>query len=455
MKVHILDAAEQVLREAGEPLHYVDITKRMTRDGLWASSGKTPERTVRASLSVDLKQNPEKSRFVRCAPGVFGLRSAGHPAAVTPARTPARQAEFKPTRGARKLTELERVLKKVSAPDHLEAMVNESKTRSYMVDPILASLGWGPRTLEHELSTGPRGRDKVDIALRPDGPHGEVKVMVEVKSAALETSDKHLRQLLEYCRLEDVKLGLLTNGRTWKFYYGMHAKQKDYFAEEVDITKGTRHVAAAARRLEQFLGFDNVSRGEAGRFIKQALQKRRDEWPRILEEQWKASLPALTAVLERAVRASGREAPEGEVEAFVREQINLQEVADSADALAPQPGPADAAPLKGKPTHIELFGEQMPFPNYRNSLKRFLEEMYDQNPDSLQRLMERRPKIFVSDPETGRFRAPFEIGASNVWVETSLSANAIQKLIQDVCRYLKLQENAFRLIGPKQRGQRS
>ena len=99
----------------------------------------------------------------------------------------------------------------------------------------------------------------MDIALRPDGPRGEIKVMVEVKSAELETSDKHLRQLLEYCRLEDVKLGLLTNGRIWKFYYGMHAKQKDYFAEEIDITKGARRVAAVARRLEQFLGFDNVS----------------------------------------------------------------------------------------------------------------------------------------------------------------------------------------------------
>ena len=449
MKMHILDAAEQVLKAAGEPLHYVDITKRMARGGLWTSSGKTPERTVRVCLSADLKQNAEESRFVRCARGVFGLRSMGHSATAMPVRTPAPSMKIDPARGARRLTELERTLKKVSAPDHLEAMVNESKTRSYMVDPILASLGWGPRTLEHELSTGPRGRDKVDIALRPDGPHGEVKVMVEVKSAALETSDKHLRQLLEYCRLEDVKLGLLTNGRTWKFYYGMHAKQKDYFAEEVDITKGIRHVAAAARRLEQFLGFDNVSRGEAGRSIKQALQKRRDEWPRILEEQWKASLPALTAVLERAVRASGREAPRGEVEAFVREQINLQEVADSADGLAPQSGPTDVAPLKGKPTHIELFGERMPFPNYRNSLRQFLEEVYDRNPDSLQRLMQHRPKSFVSDPEAGRLRVPFETGASNVWVETHLSADAIQKLIRDVCRYLNFPESNFRFIWPE------
>ena len=448
MKMHILDAAEQVLKVAGEPLHYVEITKRMARGGLWASSGKTPEGTVQARLSVDLKQNREKSRFVRCAPGVFGLRSMGHSATAMPARSSTPPVKLKPAREARKLAELERTLKKVVVPDHLEAMVNESKTRSYMVDPILASLGWGPRTLEHELSTGPRGRDKVDIALRPDGPHGEVKVMVEVKSAELETSDKHLRQLLEYCRLEDVKLGLLTNGRVWKFYYGMHAKQKDYFAEEVDITKDTARVAA--RRLEQFLGFDNVKQGAAEKSIKQALQKRRDEWPRIFEEQWKASLPALTAILERAVRASGREAPKGEVEAFVREQINLQEVSDSTDALASQSGTTDAPALrKGKPTHIELFGERMPFPNYRNSLKRFLEEMYDRNPDSLQRLMERRPKSFVSDPEAGRFRAPFEIGASNVWVETHLSADAIQKLIRDVCRYLKFPESVFRLIWPE------
>lgn len=448
MKMHILDAAEQVLKEAGEPLHYVEITKRMARGGLWTSFGKTPEGTVQARLSTDLNQKREESRFVRPEPGVYGLRSAGRSAAAMPAKTPALQVKPKSARGTRELAKLERTLKEVVAPDHLAAMVNESKTRSYMVDPILASLGWGPRTLEHELSTGPRGRDKVDIALRPDGPHGEVKVMVEVKSAELEIVDKHLQQLLEYCRLEDVKLGLLTNGRIWKFYYGMHAKQKDYFAEEVDITKDTARVAA--RRLEQFLGFDNVKQEAAEKSIKQALQKRRDEWPRILEERWKASLPALTAVLERAVRASGREAPKGEVEAFVREQINLQAVSDSADVLTAQSGSADASVLpKGKPTHIELFGERMPFPNYRNTLKRFLEEMYDQDPDSLQRLMERRPKSFVSDPEEGRFRAPFEIGASNVWVETHLSADAIKKLIRDVCRYLKFPESVFRLIGPE------
>lgn len=149
------------------------------------------------------------------------------------------------------------------------------------------------------------------------------------------------------------------------------------------------------------------------------------------------------------MQASGQEAPKGEVEAFVREQINLQEVSDSADVPTSQLGPTDVSPLKGKPTHIELFGERMPFPNYRNSLKRFLEERYDRNPDSLQRLMRRRPKSFVSDPEAGRFRAPFEIGASNVWVETHLSADAIQKMIRDVCRHLKFPESAFRLIWPE------
>ena len=66
-----LDAAYAALREAGEPLHYREITKRIVARGMWVTRGKTPWATVNARLAVDIRQHGDSSRFRRVAPGVF------------------------------------------------------------------------------------------------------------------------------------------------------------------------------------------------------------------------------------------------------------------------------------------------------------------------------------------------------------------------------------------------
>ena len=40
-----LNAVIQVLKDAGEPLHYKEIARRVLDSHLWTSSGKTPEAT--------------------------------------------------------------------------------------------------------------------------------------------------------------------------------------------------------------------------------------------------------------------------------------------------------------------------------------------------------------------------------------------------------------------------
>lgn len=66
-------AAEEVLRETGRPLHYADITEIALEQGYLESAGATPQNTMRARLSSDVRDNPE-SRFERTAPGIFGLK---------------------------------------------------------------------------------------------------------------------------------------------------------------------------------------------------------------------------------------------------------------------------------------------------------------------------------------------------------------------------------------------
>ncbi len=47
----VKQAAIQVLRESGEPLHSREITKRILQKKLWTTQGKTPAATVEARLS--------------------------------------------------------------------------------------------------------------------------------------------------------------------------------------------------------------------------------------------------------------------------------------------------------------------------------------------------------------------------------------------------------------------
>jgi restriction system protein len=70
-----LDKVEVVLQDAGQPLHYNEITRLLLTTGVWATGGKTPQATVNARIAEDIKHNPA-SRFVRNGKGIFTLRPA-------------------------------------------------------------------------------------------------------------------------------------------------------------------------------------------------------------------------------------------------------------------------------------------------------------------------------------------------------------------------------------------
>ncbi len=72
-----LDATQKILEDAVEPLHYLEITKRILEQGLWRTEGKTPDQTINARIAVDIKKFGDRSRFVRIEPGIFALRKWG------------------------------------------------------------------------------------------------------------------------------------------------------------------------------------------------------------------------------------------------------------------------------------------------------------------------------------------------------------------------------------------
>jgi len=77
--MNVLQAAEIALKEADTPLHYKEITQRMIDHGLWQTDGKTPDATVSATITGDIKQNGTHSLFQRTDKGVYALRDWGLP----------------------------------------------------------------------------------------------------------------------------------------------------------------------------------------------------------------------------------------------------------------------------------------------------------------------------------------------------------------------------------------
>lgn len=69
------EAAEQILRESGKPLHYKEIADIAIRKELISSEGKTPWATMNAQISMDIINNGDNSKFIRTDPGYYYLKT--------------------------------------------------------------------------------------------------------------------------------------------------------------------------------------------------------------------------------------------------------------------------------------------------------------------------------------------------------------------------------------------
>ena len=68
----ILDAAAEILKREGKPMHVNDLVPKMAAAGLWTSSGKTPWKTLWVALSSNVTK--ADARFVKAGPSIFGLK---------------------------------------------------------------------------------------------------------------------------------------------------------------------------------------------------------------------------------------------------------------------------------------------------------------------------------------------------------------------------------------------
>ncbi|HEY6461679.1 MAG TPA: winged helix-turn-helix domain-containing protein, partial [Polyangiaceae bacterium] len=69
-----IEAAAEVLRIAGKPMHYKEITELAIAKNLLSHVGKTPEVTMSHRLTSAIKKDDKDVPIVKVKPGVFALR---------------------------------------------------------------------------------------------------------------------------------------------------------------------------------------------------------------------------------------------------------------------------------------------------------------------------------------------------------------------------------------------
>ena len=70
-----LDAAAQVLREAGKPMAAKAMVETMLAKGLWKTDGKTPEATIYAAIIREIAKKGKDARFVKTGRGEFAVNA--------------------------------------------------------------------------------------------------------------------------------------------------------------------------------------------------------------------------------------------------------------------------------------------------------------------------------------------------------------------------------------------
>jgi hypothetical protein len=73
-RVGALDAAAQVLADAGQPMRAKELIEAMAERGLWTSpNGKTPESTLYAAILREIGAKSDKARFRKTGRGQFAF----------------------------------------------------------------------------------------------------------------------------------------------------------------------------------------------------------------------------------------------------------------------------------------------------------------------------------------------------------------------------------------------
>lgn len=150
---------------------------------------------------------------------------------------------------------------------------SEAEISQGVVKRILHDLGWPVFNMQVVAPEFKIGTRKVDYALCQ--PPGKAAVLMEVKDLG-KADGKGQKQLFEYCFHQGVPIAVLTDGRTWSFFFpaGQGNYQERLFAK-IDLLDDDHRDGAA--RLVRYLDVEDVKSGKARQRAERDYEKARLE----------------------------------------------------------------------------------------------------------------------------------------------------------------------------------
>jgi len=116
----------------------------------------------------------------------------------------------------RTLTELKAFLAQESVP-----RLSEADTKAYFIEPIIAALGWigmGVVTREYYVKNSQEFMDYVLFGSNDRGLTKAPVLAIETKALQTDLTEKHAAQLVQYCAVDGIEWGALTNARELQFF---------------------------------------------------------------------------------------------------------------------------------------------------------------------------------------------------------------------------------------------
>jgi hypothetical protein len=220
--MNCVDAAYKVLQEAAEPLHYMEIARRVVESKLWLTNGKTPEITINRDINQEIMHRGKLARFVRLGDGMYAAVTEA--ALKVPQTMPPDLAFVSEAWGYLPIAAKQKVLQIVRAA--LTGQTDE------VDDPVIASvLPDGPQAF-------PKGFLNGDI-----GP---------VRTVELPEEEIAVRQLADGCYVVESHFGFrhdVRNETEGMFIVHAHARG----ARALDLPEEMIHLFKAVKGYEVYL----------------------------------------------------------------------------------------------------------------------------------------------------------------------------------------------------------
>lgn len=333
--------------------------------------------------------------------------------------------------------------------------LSERDIQNAIVMPMFRALGWNttdPSEVRMEYKVGKHRTRHADVALLV----GNIpSVLIETKppSDSLET-EKYKSQVFEYCLLERVRMGVLTNGLEWRIYYGRAESNQNFsLAEIINLVHGKTE--DSAKKIKRLLSKKTVSDSSALTHAKQSWHDG------MLSDLWEGLLVqgdgSLVWRLRKEAKVKhGIDIPHADVKKFVVSRSGLPDTVTgvSTSVMAtPQNNQETAQPSpklkKSFHVRVRMFGVESEFKSLRETLINFALQACHQNEEQLGKLAQcleadgKRRLMVYSDERPSTFRAPRRIGETNYWLETHFSKVNIKRACNRIKQALSLPEDVL------------